>query len=180
MKSNNNTTKKDFYRLERWEFMPVSAPPGWTAERDLQEFEDRFGDVQDLWRDIQERFERNLHDLSQVMNSGIIYFARKQGGSSSLPPLASLELEERIRLFTDLLPSSDNEDYLQRFIVCLGQVLWCKSEYTRVRRHHDERQWLYLLYDLADQFAGLAFKLREALICEHDDYPRGGFSSSTD
>jgi hypothetical protein len=180
MKSNNNSNKKDFYLLGRWEFMPVRAPAGWTAEQDLQDFEDRFGDVPNLWRDIEERFERNLQDLGQIMDSGIVYFAGKQGVSSSLPPLESLVLEDKIRLFTDLLPTSDNKDYIQRFTVCLGQVLWYRSEHTRVRRQHSERQWLYLLHDLADRFASLAFELDEALCCEHDDYPPGGSPSSAD
>lgn len=149
--------------------MPIKAEPGWTSQKDIHEFEARFGKSENPRRDTRRRLERNLADLDSVLASGIDYFQKKRGTHHPAQGSPS-GLRAKIELFTDLLPDSADTDYLLRFTTTLAQILWLESERARILAHGEREQWLYPSYHLADCFASAAFDLEEALACEHDDF----------
>ena len=150
-------------------FLPIRAPMDWNAERDIEEFEDRFGQSDHVCTDLQEILERNLGNLHGVLESGIHYFLRKRGDQRPRS-VAGLSLEEKVTLFTKLLLPSGDDGYLLRFTARLAQVLWLQSERARILAEPDDRQWLYPLCILADAYSSAAFDLHEALACEHSDF----------
>ena len=158
-----------YYKVERSAFLPIKSPAGWDNERDLREYVDRFGESANPLRDSQMRLDENFTEVHRVLASGINYFLKK-GGAVRLAPLFALGLREKVELFSDLLPNSDNMDYVLRFTTSLARILWLESERSRILAQRDGQRWLYPLYELCDCVAGAAMELRESLWCEHGDF----------
>ena len=140
-----------------------------ASERDIQEFEARFGESENPHRDTRTGLERNLADLDSVLTSGIDYFLQKRGTHHPAQGFP-MGLREKVELFTELLPDNADTHYILRFTRTLAQILWLESERARILAHGGSEQWLYPLYELADCFFSAAFDLKEALACEHDDF----------
>jgi hypothetical protein len=158
-----------YYEVDRYAFLPIKPKADWNHEQDIRDYEDRFGESDDHLRDTRLRIAENFAQLNRVLTAGIDYFMQKRQLLSFTAP-SSLSLRQKVELFTDLLPNSEDTDYMLRFTTALARVLWLESEHSRILAQRDQHPWLYPLYHLADCIASTAFILQESLGCEHDDF----------
>jgi hypothetical protein len=158
-----------YYKVDRFTFLPIKQKADWTNEQDVREYEARFGKSDDRLRDTRIRLNQNVAELHRVLASGINYFLQKRGVLSLRAP-RSLDLRQKVELFTDLLSNFDDSDYVLRFTTTLARVLWLESEQSRILAQRGNQPWLYPMYHLTDCIATTTIDLEESLCCEHNDF----------
>ena len=168
-----------YYEVTRSDFLPIRPPERWDHARDIQEYEDRFGKSDNHLHDIRLQIDQNIAEVHATLASGINYFLRKRG-FRHFASVSGLSLREKVGLFADLLPPSDDSDYVLRFTTNLARILWLDCEHGRILKQRHDQQWLYPFYHLADCFGSTAFELNESLRCEHDDFDRSQFCDDED
>jgi hypothetical protein len=157
------------------EYEPIAAPPGWTAEQDIQEYVARFGDADNYFEAVQERIEAAQNNLNEAVDLGLRYF-----GEAPIY-IAAAELPGKIlalrgHLLKDPQLRAKNgppEEYVSRFEEHLRLCQFAHREYVRLAPmldRSDEQNWLFPLYDLCDWMNGAALQLEEGLDCEHPDF----------
>jgi hypothetical protein len=157
------------YKVDRFAFFPIRPPVDWDDDQDLQEYEDRFGKTENLLLDSRSQLEHSWQKVDEAFVSGICYFLQKRG-TRHLAPVSDLTLRGKIELFTELLPVSSHMPYMLRFTTTLARILWLELEQDRILAQRDGKSWVFPLYELADCVTTVAFELKEALRCEHDDF----------
>ena len=79
-------------------FNPIAAPPDWSAEKDLQEFIDRFGEADDYFAAVRERMWAARYNLNEALDLGLRYFyetAAAIAGMDDRWPMARGRREKR-------------------------------------------------------------------------------------
>jgi hypothetical protein len=150
----------------------ITIPASWSAEQDLEHHEQRFGESDNYFGEVERRIVGNLDNLAKVLNRGCQFFERKRP-CRPIEAHAPESLDICVRLLHYVRQVASSEEYLGRFEMHIELCRWVLTEYATVWCAYSaigEGMWLYPLSELADWIACAAFDLDEALGCEHEDY----------
>jgi len=149
-------------------FLPIKAPAGWNATSDVKEFIAGWGRSDDHRRRVELLLKEGVDQTHAALNAGIEYFSKDRKALSLMPP-SVLNLQEKVQLFTELLPSWPDKRQTNQFTLALAWILWLESERGRIMAHPVNHQWQFPFYRLADSFLAAAMELREALQWVRDE-----------
>ena len=146
-------------------FENIKVPANWTAEMDLAEFVDRYGESNNFFDEQMGRVFQEYDLLERVLDRALNYFGMVCQG------LITAKLQA-LGLYLGLNAPSDA--YRKRFAEDLTYCRHIVSEFARLVPDcdHNESIWLRHLIDLEDQLGAAADLLQESMCCEHDDFQR--------
>ena len=153
---------------------PILLPTGWTAEKDFEAYEYRWGEPEgDYFGAVLGRVAENYRELVKVVDAALAYFQSTDHRLVPVHPetLPLCEKLTRLSAITNMRKATYR--YKSRFAEHLHNATWVDNERRRVLENYylgEERSWLYPLCELADYLACAEFELDEAMMCEHDDY----------
>lgn len=154
---------------------PILTPPGWTPEKDFQDYEDRFGEAEDYFADALSRVADCYQELIEAVDSALDYFQDHDHRLTPVHP-GTLTLGEKIyqlSIITNV--RNDSYPYKHRFAMHLHNCLWVDAERRRVMQGYylgEEKTWLYPWPSLPIPSAAPPSELEEAMSVEHKDYKK--------
>jgi hypothetical protein len=146
-------------------YEPITLPAAWTAEKDLQEFADRYGQSTDYFGDQLDLVFEEYDRLERSIDRALVHFGI--GGNDHLN--ASIDLKI-FMLRKHVITRSPSRDYRERFTHDLSCALMAVWEYARLVPEYDkkaEHTWLLPLIKLADLLCDASCMLEASLACEH-------------
>ena len=157
--------------IEKALFLPIKTSPEQCNDDDAPSQTETSEPTAAGSDSIVGRVEEAYENLHAALEAAIQYFLTRQHAGKRLP-VAALSVREKIRLLTDLLPSSAAEDYIARFGMDLAHALWVDSERSRILSagRKQKHNWVEELDLLADWIVSAAFGLEECMGVEHPDF----------
>lgn len=159
------------------ELIPIITPLNWTADQDLEYYEERWGETNDYAKSALWRVTASYAELQDAVDKALSYFVRKDQRLEPVHP-GTLTLAEKLQRLSVLTSNQGNDyDYKGRFAQHIQACEWADAERQRVMMTYyagGEGTWLRPLCELADLLASAAYSLDEGMKCEHPDYDGAG------
>jgi len=156
------------------ELDPIVVPAGWTPEKDLDYYLDRWAEPDgDYFAAALARVAECYEELVEVADSAIRHFEQHDPRLVAVHP-ATLTLAEKLRRLA-IMTNGRNAPYEWKTNCSehLHNALWADQERRRVMENYyvgEERSWLFSLCELADCLGCAATQLSEAMKAEPRDY----------
>jgi len=154
-------------------FDSIRTPDNWNAQRDLWEYEQRYGESHNLFEEQLDRVSEAEGELERILGRSLAYFGIDSPKS---------KIQKVLILMRHMLGNVRSEEYRQRFMADLTYCHWLILEHARIMPDYGdmgEQKWLWPIIDLADHLVTAGMQLGESMHCEHDDFPRETGPSSS-
>jgi hypothetical protein len=149
---------------------PITVPPDWTAEKDLEALEDRWDDCDNYFETAIEHVADGYSQLESIITRALNYYDQRP--IYSLPGIIDLKLAW---LTGQIADQEHRPQTVERFN---GDIAYCRfalAEYARVMPAYDDDSgslWTWPLVDLSDLIVDASMRLEESMRCEYKDFPK--------
>jgi hypothetical protein len=152
----------------------IAVPLNWTAERDVEYLEDRWGsEGKDHGEALRWALQSHCGGLVKIINASVAYFYDHDLTLSPFP-LDCVGVTEKIAMIEIAVARIVREpEYHRRFREDLALCRWAESERRRVFSEHTRchgNGWLYPVMAAIDLCGAAAFELELLMESEHDDF----------
>lgn len=148
------------------DYTPISNPPGWSAEQDIESFEDRFGEQEDYSEAALELVSEAYEEFLALLDDTLVFFERRNPRLRPVHP-GTLIAQEKIKRLTAAVEQGEpNYQIKQRIVENLAGCSWADGERARILESYyasEDGFWLHCLGEVHDALGCAVFEFRETM-----------------